>query len=210
MHTKPRVTLLKQSNVLWDFFQQEQLISVGKKNMISHRVICQCTGTDISVPVKSITGVLSPNWSGLACGFLSRLTGGFPSIFAVSSFDWGACSKVQRRLIDFPRLGSGPCKEERHLLRHPPQFQQRQVSAARQPPPGPEGNAHWNHSFFPSGWKGNKRQQSKKMLVFKYSRNWEPDNNSATTESIQPSGDGDMSKRGGGGKKRRLWRKESP
>lgn len=41
------------------------------------------------------------------------------------------------------------------------------------------------------------------MLVFKYSRNWERDNNSATTESIQPSGDGDMSKRGGGGKKRR-------
>lgn len=40
------------------------------------------------------------------------------------------------------------------------------------------------------------------MLVFKYSRNWEPDNNSATTESIQPSGDGDMSKRGGGGKER--------
>lgn len=43
------------------------------------------------------------------------------------------------------------------------------------------------------------------MLVFKYSTNWDPDNNSATTESIQPSGDGDMSKKAGGdgGKKRR-------
>lgn len=36
------------------------------------------------------------------------------------------------------------------------------------------------------------------MLVFKYSTNWDPDNNSATTESIQPSGDGDMSKKPGG------------
>lgn len=42
------------------------------------------------------------------------------------------------------------------------------------------------------------------MLVFKYSRNWEPDNNSATTESIQPSGDGDMSKRGGWGEEEAL------
>lgn len=38
------------------------------------------------------------------------------------------------------------------------------------------------------------------MLVFKYSRNGEPDNNSATTESIQPSADGDMSKKGRGGR----------
>lgn len=39
------------------------------------------------------------------------------------------------------------------------------------------------------------------MLVFKYSRNWEPDNNSATTESIQPSGDCDTSKKKGGGER---------
>lgn len=51
--------------------------------------------------------------------------------------------------------------------------------------------------FFPQVGGKAKKQWSQKMLVFKYSRNWEPDNNSATTESIQPSGDCDMSRKGG-------------
>lgn len=45
--------------------------------------------------------------------------------------------------------------------------------------------------------------------MFKYSRNWEADNNSATTESVQPSGDYDMAKKkkGGGGREKGvvLW-----
>lgn len=58
--------------------------------------------------------------------------------------------------------------------------------------------------FLLSEWKGNRRQRSKKKpknLVFRYSRNWEPNNNSATRESVQPSGDCDTAQ-----KKKKRWR----
>lgn len=150
--------------------------------------------------MKSITGVLSPNWSDPWI-FLS-LDGWFPQYFCNFQFSLRACSKVQRLLIDFPRFGSGPCEEERHLLRHPPQFQQRQVSAARQPPLAPRGALAEITAFPPVGGKAARDSRVKKCYYLNIA-----ETGSLTITQLLQSQFSHLEmvtcqKRGGGGKKR--------
>lgn len=197
MHKLPWATLLQHSCLLRDFIQQGQLMAVGRQNVISHsrekhhrsfksQVICWSGGFPSAAAVPSFDQGPRPK-----CSASPSISLGWDQALSKNSATgWGIRRSSASRRSTLP--GSRP--------------QPLAPTPAIGPGPGPSlGLAlWWGHSFFfsfffpppPSGWKSNKRQWSQKMLVFKQSRNWELDNNSATTESIQPSGGCDTSKKG--------------